>query len=158
MVICARALAYESPIYRDTNEFSYKFYQRHLIYLHGFNIKKACALIMKLYGAIQREDIIDLGLKIDRDDTLVFVSYPDRQLTAKSVFEKAAVVEGLDGGVYRRLIVLAWDFQMNYDLSLYEIYNLLDYGCTSNDIINLQYGNAQWPGSNLAICTTSGSG
>jgi adenine-specific DNA-methyltransferase len=60
-------------------------YQRHLIYLHGFNIKKACGLIMKLYGAIQREDLIDLGLKIDSKDTLVFVSYPDRQVTAKLV-------------------------------------------------------------------------
>jgi adenine-specific DNA-methyltransferase len=90
-------------------------YQRHLIYLNGFNIKKACALIMKLYGAIQREDIIDVGLKIDRKDTLVFVSYPDRQLTAKSVFDKADAVEGLDNGTYRRLIVLAWDYEINYD-------------------------------------------
>ena len=90
-------------------------YQRHLIYLHGLNVKKACALIMKLYGAIQREDIVDLGLKIRDKDTLVFVSYPDRQLTAKAVFEKANVIEGLDNATYKKLIVLAWDYELNYD-------------------------------------------
>jgi adenine-specific DNA-methyltransferase len=93
-------------------------YQRHLIYLNGFNIKKACALIMKLYGAIQREDIIDLGLKIDRKDTIVFVSYPDRQLTAKLVFEKLDVVEELDNGIYKKMVVLAWDYELNYDQNL----------------------------------------
>lgn len=93
-------------------------YQRHLIYTQGFNIKKANSLIMKLYGARQREDIVDLGIKEDRKDTLVFVSYPDRHLTAKTVLEKAKEIEDLDSGAYKKLVVLAWDYEINYDQNL----------------------------------------
>lgn len=102
-------------------------YQRHLIYTQGFNIKKANALIFKLYKAKQRDDLIDVGIKEDGKNNLVFVSYPDRHLTAKTVLEKAKEIEDLDNEIYQKLIVLAWDYEIHFDENLKKLSELNEY-------------------------------
>lgn len=102
-------------------------YQRHLIYTQGFNIKKANSLIFKLYKSKQREDLIDIGIKEDEKNALVFVSYPDRHLTAKTVVEKTKEIEDLDGGIYKKLIVLAWDYEIQFDENLKKLSELDEY-------------------------------
>lgn len=102
-------------------------YQRHLIYTQGFNIKKANSLIFKLYKAKQRDDLIDIGIKEDEKNALVFVSYPDRHLTAKTVLEKVKEIQDLDGGIYKKLIVLAWDYEIQFDENLKKLSELDEY-------------------------------
>lgn len=46
---------------------------------------------------------------------LVYVGYPDRPTTAKKVEELARQAETIDGGGYKRLVVLAWDYDYNFD-------------------------------------------
>src|SRR5205814_1859324 len=43
---------------------------------------------------------------------------PDRPTTAKKVEELARTAEGLDGTGYRRLVVLGWDYEYNFDADL----------------------------------------
>ncbi len=52
------------------------------------------------------------------EDELVFVGYPDRPVTARRVEEIAKMAEKLDGRGYRKLIVLAWDYDYNYSTEL----------------------------------------
>ena len=88
-------------------------YQRHLLYAHGLDLKSTYRVILNLYGAAPREDLVDVGVMDDR--TLVYVSPPDRYLTARGAFDKARELENLDGGSYSTLVVLAWDYELQYD-------------------------------------------
>lgn len=96
-------------------------YQRQLIYLAGKRIHEMQAVVLKLYGATQRKDFPDLGIKKEDDiDELVYVSYPDRPVTAKKVVELEELAERLDGRGYKRLIILGWDYEYNFDEILRE--------------------------------------
>jgi len=96
-------------------------YQRQLIYLTGSRIYEIQAVVLKLYSATPRKDFPDLGVKREADvDELVFVSYPDRPVSAKKVEELAAMADKLDGRGYDRLVVLGWDYEYNFDEILEE--------------------------------------
>ena len=92
-------------------------YQRQMIYLHGGRIYEMQRIILKLYGATPRKDFQDMGVRKAEDDVveLVCVSYPDRPVTAKKVEELAGIAERLDGTGYRRLVILGWDYEYNYE-------------------------------------------
>lgn len=92
-------------------------YQREMIYLTGGRIGEMQRIILKLYGATLHPNFKDLGSRKadDRVVELVYVGYPDRPTTAKKVEELARSAETLDGNGYKRLIVLAWDYDYNYD-------------------------------------------
>jgi adenine-specific DNA-methyltransferase len=95
--------------------------QRHLIYLTGSRIHESQSIILKLYGASPRKDRLDMGIKkIDELIELVYVSYPDRPVTAKKVEEIESLAEHLDGRCYERLVILGWDYEYNYDEILHE--------------------------------------
>lgn len=95
-------------------------YQRHMIYLSGSKINEMQRIILKLYGADPRSDRADLGVRHNDDVTneLVYVGYPDRPTTAKKVIELAKDAQILDGTGYQTLIVLAWDFDYNFNTEL----------------------------------------
>jgi len=91
-------------------------YQREMIYLHGARIYEMQRIILKLYGATPREERNDLGIRKSEDGKLelVYVGYPDRAVTAGKVEELEKTAETLDGMGYRKLIILAWDYEYNY--------------------------------------------
>ena len=110
-------------------------YQREMIYLSGGNIGEMQKVILKLYGATPRKGTAELGIKsveysaqagvpAPRGGTatpgcqLVYVGYPDRPVSAKKAEELARMAETLDGSGYKRLIILAWDYEYNYSTSL----------------------------------------
>jgi adenine-specific DNA-methyltransferase len=95
-------------------------YQRHMIYLSGSKINEMQRIILKLYGAEPRSDRADLGIRtIEGEDIeLVYVGYPDRPVTAKKVVELAQEAEILDGTGYKKLVVLAWDYDYNFSTEL----------------------------------------
>ena len=92
-------------------------YQRHMIYLYGGHIYEMQRIVLKLYDATPRKDYPDIGIKKaeDRITELIWVSYPDRPVTAKKVEELAKLAERLDGRGYKRLIILGWDYEYNFD-------------------------------------------
>ena len=92
-------------------------YQREMIYLSGGKIGEMQRIILKLYGATPHPSYKDLGTrKTDGGDTeLVYVGYPDRPTTARKVEELARSAETLDGRGYKRLVILAWDYDYNFD-------------------------------------------
>ena len=91
-------------------------YQRQLIYLTGSRNYEISPIILKLYGATPRKDYPDLGTrKIDELDELVYVSHPDRPVTAKKVEELEELAEKLDGKGYQQLVILGWDYEYSYD-------------------------------------------
>jgi adenine-specific DNA-methyltransferase len=106
-------------------------YQREMIYLTGGRIGEMQRIILKLYGAMPHPQHRDLGTRMvdgngkltpDRavrvkgsEAELVYVGYPDRPTTAKKVEELARLADSLDGKGYKRLIVLAWDYDYNFD-------------------------------------------
>jgi adenine-specific DNA-methyltransferase len=92
-------------------------YQRHMIYLSGGRIFEMQHIVLKLYGAIPRKDFPELGVKKADDGVmeLVYVGYPDRAVTAKRTEELAHLAENLDGTGYRRLVILGWDYEYNYE-------------------------------------------
>jgi adenine-specific DNA-methyltransferase len=92
-------------------------YQREMIYLTGGRIGEMQRIILKLYGATPHPNYKDLGSRKAEDGVteLVYVGYPDRPTTARKVEELARSAETLDGNGYKRLIVLAWDYDYNYD-------------------------------------------
>ena len=92
-------------------------YQRQMIYLHGGRIYEMQRIILKLYGATPRKDVQDMGVREAEDGIteLVYVSYPDRPVTAKKVEELAERADRLDGSGYRRLVILGWDYEYNYE-------------------------------------------
>ncbi|MEA5604704.1 site-specific DNA-methyltransferase [Nostoc sp. UHCC 0252] len=95
-------------------------YQRHMIYLSGSKINEMQRIILKLYGAAPRNDRPDLGSHTPdgEEPELVYVGYPDRPVTAKKVIELAQEAEILDGTGYKTLVVLAWDYDYNFNTEL----------------------------------------
>jgi len=95
-------------------------YQREMIYLGGARIHEMMAIVLKLYGATPRKGTPELGTRKAPDDVveLVYVSYPDRPTTAKKAEELARTAEKLDGTGYKRLVVLAWDYDYNFSTEL----------------------------------------
>ena len=91
-------------------------YQREMIFLQGYRIYEILNVVLKLYGATPRKDFKELGVRKEEDgiDEVVYVSYPDRPVTAKLAVEKAKLVETLDGTGYKRLVILGWDYEYNY--------------------------------------------
>ena len=97
-------------------------YQRRLIYLTGSRIYEIQSIILRLYGALPRTDYHDLGTrKINGLTELVYVSYPDRPVTAKKVKELESLAEHLDDKGYQQLVILGWDYEYNYDEILHEM-------------------------------------
>src|SRR5205085_1953555 len=88
--------------------------------LSGGRIGEMQRIILKLYGATPHPQHRDLGTRKADDGAveLVHVGYPDRPTTAKKVEELARTAEGLDGTGYRRLVVLGWDYEYNFDAEL----------------------------------------
>lgn len=54
-------------------------------------------------------------MEIGNQAELVYVGYPDRPTTAKKVEEVARSAETLDGDGYKRVVILAWDYDYNFD-------------------------------------------
>ncbi|MEP0914220.1 site-specific DNA-methyltransferase [Leptolyngbya sp. GB1-A1] len=95
-------------------------YQRHMIYLSGSKIGEMQRIMLKLYGAEPRSDRPDFGVRTfdNSDPELVYVGYPDRPVTARKVVELAQDAQILDGTGYKKLVVLAWDYDYNYSTEL----------------------------------------
>jgi len=92
-------------------------YQRHMIYLYGGRIYEMQKIVLKLYDATLRKDYPDMGIRKSEDGVteLIWVSYPDRPVTAKKVEELAKLADRLDGRGYKILVVLGWDYEYNFD-------------------------------------------
>ena len=92
-----------------------------MIYLAGGRIGEMQQVILRLYGATPRSGGKDLGTRRTPDDEtleLVCVGYPDRPVSAKKAEELARQAETLDGTGYKRLVILAWDYEYNYSTAL----------------------------------------
>ncbi len=92
-----------------------------MIYLSGGRIGEMQQVILKLYGDTPRRDSADLGTRHCPEDgalELVYVGYPDRPVTARKAEELARQAEKLDGTGYKRLVILAWDYDYNYSSEL----------------------------------------
>ncbi len=92
-------------------------YQREMIYLGGARIYEMQKIILKLYGAEPMANRKDLGVRKTEDGTLelVYCGYPDRAVAAHKVEDLAIEAATLDGTGYKRLVILAWDYEYNYD-------------------------------------------
>ena len=92
-------------------------YQREMIYLGGARIYEMQKIILKLYGAEPMTNRRDLGVRKTEDGTLelVYCGYPDRAVAAHKVEDLAIEAQTLDGAGYKRLVILAWDYEYNYD-------------------------------------------
>ncbi len=93
-------------------------YQRQLIYLHEVKLREMYDIILKLYGATPREDRPGIGISNTDRNTLVYVCEPDRPMTARKAVELSKDALALDGRGYRNLVILAWDYDYNYDEDL----------------------------------------
>ena len=92
-------------------------YQREMIYLGGARIYEMQKIILKLYGAEPMTNRKDLGVRKAEDGMLelVYCGYPDRAVAAHKVEDLATEAQTLDGTGYKRLVILAWDYEYNYD-------------------------------------------
>jgi len=92
-------------------------YQREMIYLGGARIYEMQKIILKLYGAEPMANRKDLGVRKTEDGILelVYCGYPDRAVAAHKVEDLAKEAQMLDGAGYKRLVILAWDYEYNYD-------------------------------------------
>ncbi|MDP3772349.1 MAG: site-specific DNA-methyltransferase [bacterium] len=92
-------------------------YQREMIYLGGARIYEMQKIILKLYGAEPMANRKDLGVRKTEDGALelVYCGYPDRAVAAHKVEDLAIEAATLDGAGYKRLVILAWDYEYNYD-------------------------------------------
>src|SRR3990167_4814743 len=91
-------------------------YQREMIYLGGARIYEMQKIILKLYGAEPMANRKDLGVrKTDDGLELVYCGYPDRAVAAHKVEDLVIEAATLDGAGYKRLVILAWDYEYNYD-------------------------------------------
>lgn len=90
-------------------------YQRQLIYSKEINLKQMYNIILKLYGASPRKDWQGFGISNDDKKTVVFVCEPDRAMTAHKAYQLAQDAKHADGKGYKRLIILSWDYEMNFD-------------------------------------------
>ncbi len=96
-------------------------YQKQLVCLAGSGIYRIQSIVLRLYGASPLKDHPDLGIrKIGELIELVYVSYPDRPVTAKKVEELESLAENLDRTGYKQLVILGWDYEYNYDEILHE--------------------------------------
>ncbi len=96
-------------------------YQRELIYREGGNIGLMQRIVMSLFGAKPHPSFSDLGVLEEKGERkLVYVGYPDRPLTAKKTAELVKTARSLDGQGYDKLVLLAWDYEYNYDQNLEE--------------------------------------
>ena len=93
-------------------------YQRQLIYLHDLKLREMYDIILKLYGATPRNDRPGIGISSTDRNTLVYVCEPDRPMTARKAVELSKDALALDGRGYRNLVILAWDYDYNYDEDL----------------------------------------
>lgn len=95
-------------------------YQREMIYLTGARIGEVQRVVLKLYGAEPRSDSVDLGVRRTDDGgvELVYVGYPDRQITARKAEELLHLAERLDGQGYPVVVILGWDYDLNYSADL----------------------------------------
>ncbi len=90
-------------------------YQRQLIYSKEIKLKEMYNIVLKLYGATPRTDWQGFGISKEDNKTLVFVCEPDRPMTGKKAVELAKSAKTADGKGYKRLIILAWDFEYDFD-------------------------------------------
>jgi len=90
-------------------------YQRQLIYAKEVNLKQMYAIILKLYGAVLRPDMQGFGISREDKSTLVYVCEPDRAMTAKKAIDLARLARSMDGKGYRNLVILAWDYDYDFD-------------------------------------------
>jgi len=90
-------------------------YQRQLIYMRDVKLSEMYNIILKLYGAAPREDMQGFGVKQDDKSTLVFVCEPDRPMTGRKAIDLAKQAHLADGKGYRRLVILAWDYELDFD-------------------------------------------
>lgn len=90
-------------------------YQRQLIYAKEVNLRQMYAIILKLYGAVPRPDIQGFGISREDKSTLVYVCEPDRSMTAKKAIDLARLAKSTDGKGYRNLVILAWDYDYDFD-------------------------------------------
>jgi hypothetical protein len=87
-----------------------------MIYLSGGRIYEMQKIILKLYGAEPIKNRHDLGVRKDEKTLeLVYCGYPDRPVTARKVEELAREARDLEGTGYKRLVILAWDYEYNYN-------------------------------------------
>ncbi len=90
-------------------------YQRQLIYMRDVKLREMYNIILKLYGAAPRDDMQGFGIKQDDKSTLVFVCEPDRPMTGRKAIDLAKQAHLADGKGYRRLVILAWDYELDFD-------------------------------------------
>ena len=90
-------------------------YQRQLIYMRDVKLREMYSIILKLYGAAPREDMQGFGIKQDDRSTLVFVCEPDRPMTGRKAIDLAKQAYLADGKGYRKLVILAWDYELDFD-------------------------------------------
>ncbi len=90
-------------------------YQRQLIYSKEIKLKEMYNIVLKLYGATPRTDWQGFGISKEDNKTLVFVCEPDRPMTGKKAVDLAKSAKTADGKGYKSLIILAWDFEYDFD-------------------------------------------
>jgi len=90
-------------------------YQRQLIYAKEVNLRQMYAIILKLYGANPHPDMQGFGIAKEDKSTLVYVCQPDRAMTAKKASDLARLARSADGKGYRNLVILAWDYDYDFD-------------------------------------------
>jgi adenine-specific DNA-methyltransferase len=90
-------------------------YQRQLIYAKEVNLRQMYAIVLKLYGAEPRPDMQGFGISKEDKSTLVYVCEPDRAMTAKKASDLARLARSADGKGYRDLVILAWDYDYDFD-------------------------------------------
>lgn len=90
-------------------------YQRQLIYMRDVKLREMYNIILKLYGAAPREDMQGFGIKQGDKNTLVFVCEPDRPMTGRKAIDLAKQAHLADGKGYRKLVILAWDYELDFD-------------------------------------------
>ena len=90
-------------------------YQRQLIYSNEVNLKEMYTIILKLYGADPRKDRQAFGISKSDKSTLVYVCEPDRPMMADKALSLAREAKNMDGKGYRRIVILAWDYEMGFD-------------------------------------------
>lgn len=90
-------------------------YQRQLIYSKEVNLKQMYNIIFKLYGATPRNDWQGFGISKEDNKSLVFVCEPDRPMNGKKAIELAKTAKIADGKGYKRVVILAWDYEYNFD-------------------------------------------
>jgi len=90
-------------------------YQRQLIYAKEVNLRQMYSIILNLYGAVSRSDMQGFGISKEDKNTLVFVCEPDRAMTAKKAIDLAKLANTVDGKGYKKLVILAWDYDYEFD-------------------------------------------